>query len=512
MKNKQNTYRNSIDMIIVFVYGVFMFILFVEEFFQKQELLNFTIVVTIAFIGFILYKIWFYTDVFLRYEDKNALRLLVSFFIEMGEKDNLEKYVSYYFKGYNSNQLRRIVKKSLESESLALKSGKALRFNTLFYRKYLGYIMLSYNYSKNSDSQKEVLKKYINILLLSSNLLQQIDYYLFSFSINKRNKRTQLKVWEIYESIGLLPETPFWIIKKKTQNRKDIRKTLKSIIDSNDKGKRKRRQMFFYKNVFGLVIFSVVFIFTNNPYFYFGYPALLIFIELFILRLEIGEPQKVKKDINIAYKFTGLKRLLLIELTVHFLYDRYNVDETNIQKYLKSFVKLPYLHEIIEIVKEQKSLKDICFQINNSAYESSDFIKHLFDVAAADKVFSDGEDAYIKRVAEYLKLEKEDVKLIRDRFLDRGVTEQKTEYKKYKNKSSFSSSVYTFYSSKAYKILGINKTATADEIKTAYRTLVKKNHPDKFATQGEKAMEDAEDRFQIITEAYELIKRLRGIN
>ena len=30
-----------------------------------------------------------------------------------------------------------------------------------------------------------------------------------------------------------------------------------------------------------------------------------------------------------------------------------------------------------------------------------------------------------------------------------------------------------------YKVLGVEKTATADEIRKAYRTLVKKYHPDK---------------------------------
>ncbi len=39
-----------------------------------------------------------------------------------------------------------------------------------------------------------------------------------------------------------------------------------------------------------------------------------------------------------------------------------------------------------------------------------------------------------------------------------------------------------------------------------------KHHPDKFATKGEKAIEQAEEMFQEITEAYELIKRLRSIN
>ena len=39
-----------------------------------------------------------------------------------------------------------------------------------------------------------------------------------------------------------------------------------------------------------------------------------------------------------------------------------------------------------------------------------------------------------------------------------------------------------------------------------------KYHPDKYATKGKQAMELAEEKFQEILEAYELIKRLRKIN
>ena len=64
----------------------------------------------------------------------------------------------------------------------------------------------------------------------------------------------------------------------------------------------------------------------------------------------------------------------------------------------------------------------------------------------------------------------------------------------------------------AYTVLEIDPSATDDEVKTAYRRLAMKNHPDKVATLGPEVQKAAEEKFRKIQAAYETIKKERGMN
>lgn len=63
----------------------------------------------------------------------------------------------------------------------------------------------------------------------------------------------------------------------------------------------------------------------------------------------------------------------------------------------------------------------------------------------------------------------------------------------------------------AYKALGIEPSASNDEVKKAYRRMAMKYHPDKVANAGDEIREQATDKFRAINEAYEHIKQERGI-
>jgi DnaJ like chaperone protein len=62
-----------------------------------------------------------------------------------------------------------------------------------------------------------------------------------------------------------------------------------------------------------------------------------------------------------------------------------------------------------------------------------------------------------------------------------------------------------------YTILEVKETATNDEVKKAYRRLARKYHPDKVANLGDAQVKTAESHFKKMKQAYEEVKKARGM-
>src|SRR5690606_305028 len=140
-----------------------------------------------------------------------------------------------------------------------------------------------------------------------------------------------------------------------------------------------------------------------------------------------------------------------------------------------------------EINKQQNiSTRQVCFQIRQMMEHASrlQLIHFLFGIAKADNHVTDDEVHQIYTIAGYLGISHNDYESIKAMF--------------YKSADS------------AYKILEIDKTATNDEIKKAFRTMAKKYHPDKVIHLGKEHQKGAEEKFRKVQEAYEQLQKERG--
>lgn len=147
--------------------------------------------------------------------------------------------------------------------------------------------------------------------------------------------------------------------------------------------------------------------------------------------------------------------------------------------------------EAEEVVKEllQKdiNLYEVCGQIRSSMDYSQrlQLFHYLVSLAACDGLHQREVDV-LEVIATYVGLSKAEVDSILAQF---------------KPKSNDSN----------YRILEIRPDATNEEIKKAYRKMAIKYHPDKVATLGEDVQKAAEEKFKVISEAYEAICRERGM-
>ena len=112
-------------------------------------------------------------------------------------------------------------------------------------------------------------------------------------------------------------------------------------------------------------------------------------------------------------------------------------------------------------------------------------LHYLFGIAKADGDVSDPEIRVIQQIADMMGVSNVDFESVKNMF--------------YRNVNS------------DYKVLGIDETATDDEVKKAYRKMAIKFHPDKVAQMGEEYQKGAKEKFQNIQESYEAIKKRRGM-
>lgn len=139
-----------------------------------------------------------------------------------------------------------------------------------------------------------------------------------------------------------------------------------------------------------------------------------------------------------------------------------------------------------EIVKQREvSSQKICQYLRmRTRYETRLQILHfLFNIAQADGNVSEAELRVLNEISGYLAINYRDFESIKAMF--------------FKNPDS------------AYKILEIDRNASVDEIKSAYREMAKKYHPDKLQHMDEAYRKGAEEKFRKVQEAYEQIRKER---
>ncbi len=135
----------------------------------------------------------------------------------------------------------------------------------------------------------------------------------------------------------------------------------------------------------------------------------------------------------------------------------------------------PYAEQVMEIFPHNKHVRE-------------ELLAALFHIAQADGIIHEAELAYLKGVARILQFDERDF----DRIFSSHLGSDDAD---------------------PYQILGVDKKATNDEIKSAYRDLMRENHPDRLMAEGlpQEMIDVANEKVAHINDAYDRVSKVRGI-
>jgi len=140
-----------------------------------------------------------------------------------------------------------------------------------------------------------------------------------------------------------------------------------------------------------------------------------------------------------------------------------------------------------DLLKQDIPVNEVCMQIRTYMDQPSrlQLLHFLFGIASADGKVDSSEHQLIAQIAQQLGISEKDYQSIESMFVAN--------------------------TDAAYKILEADPSSTDDEMKKAYRRMAIKYHPDKVHYLGEDIQKAADEKFQKVNEAWETVKKQRGI-
>ncbi len=259
-----------------------------------------------------------------------------------------------------------------------------------------------------------------------------------------------------------------------------------------------------------LLILLLIFI-TGGAPMLFEFLGLLVFIVLFLMfsgvaafwaftyfiKRKVSEYEKSQTEAHNKFVFllvNILVKIAQIDGTVtrdevktirHFF--QYNLNYSQSQLYwVKELIK--------EALVSQASLESLLqdFKQNFDYQPRLILLELIYQVLYSNETVSDSELQQVRNIAGYLGI---------------SAYDQRSTEAKYKAGYRGDAPAGAFDEEKYYAILGLSPGADFAEIKSAYRKLSMKYHPDKVGHLGEEFREVAEEKMKEINNAYEYLKR-----
>ena len=163
--------------------------------------------------------------------------------------------------------------------------------------------------------------------------------------------------------------------------------------------------------------------------------------------------------------------------------------------------------------EDRQEYIDTCLAIlKNKGVDYADrleLLSHLFECAyASDGMVDEEELKYLSNIAFYLRIKDWDLLSLKCHFeaMKQNQYDSQTESEEQTKQRERYQSACSNRTKEAYKILELKEKASLEEVKSAYRKLVKTCHPDTLSPNAKDSeREESAIRFRTITEAYDFL-------
>jgi len=161
-----------------------------------------------------------------------------------------------------------------------------------------------------------------------------------------------------------------------------------------------------------------------------------------------------------------------------------------------------------DILQGEIPWESACVNVNSLMIKTErvKLIHYLFGIAKADGQITYNELSLLQKISQRINLSQWDFESIKTRFTG---TYNREYWEQYTGGSAGQQRNYN--REDHYKTLALDSNATNDEVKASYRKLARQYHPDKHASKGSEETKAAEEKFKKIQNAYNEIKKERGL-
>lgn len=217
--------------------------------------------------------------------------------------------------------------------------------------------------------------------------------------------------------------------------------------------------------------------------------------------------KKVKKKYEFLSEQSDFTNLLLVLIAQVVKIDKkqlnaeYRYVEQSFMRHFSAGETKRFMDKIkAHTLNEKLNIVPICRMIRTEFDDAAkvQLMHLLIGICAADGLMTKKEEKLLKGIAIEIRMPFSTFKQLLSMFYfkQEGFQERK--------RTQARSSAYQL--KRAFEVLGLDENASVKMIKKTYRKLAMKHHPDRVLHLGESVQKSAKEKFQIISDAYELIK------